>query len=50
MLVIKYFDDRDDKYHNFYGFGGLLLILSRIGIGGLYVVGISNLYKKVRRS
>lgn len=48
MLVIKYFDGSEDKYHNFYGIGGWLLMMSKFGLTMLYGLGIKNLFKEVK--
>ncbi|CAK74640.1 unnamed protein product (macronuclear) [Paramecium tetraurelia] len=49
MIIIKYFDGSEDKYHNFYGIGGWLLMLSKIGLTFLYSYGIHNLNKQVKQ-
>ncbi|CAD8074972.1 unnamed protein product [Paramecium primaurelia] len=49
MIIIKYFDGSLDKYHNFYGIGGWLLMLSKIGLTFLNSIGIYNLSKQVKK-
>lgn len=48
MLIIKYFDGSEDKYHNFYGIGGWLLMFSKLGLTSMYGLGISKLFKTIK--
>ncbi|CAD8075170.1 unnamed protein product [Paramecium sonneborni] len=49
MIIIKYFDGSEDKYHNFYGIGGWLLMFSKVGLTFLYTYGITRLYQQVKQ-
>lgn len=45
LLIMKFYDEKEDKYHNFYGIGGWLLISSKIGLTLSFIIGINKLLK-----